>query len=272
MKDRALEIGVLGANGRMGRAVLAAALTHDDIRLVAAAVRAGSAFVGQDVGLLAGLPPAGIETVAEPAEIFAAARCVIDFTMPAAVLPHVRAAAEAGTPLVIGTTGLSPDQEEAMRRFAGQVPVIHAANMSVGVNVLQALTEKAAAVLGPDYDIEIAEMHHRHKLDAPSGTALALGRAAAAGRGDELDALAEGLDFGRVAPRESGRIGFSALRGEVIGEHSVYFAGPGERLELTHRAGDRLLFARGALTAARWLVNQPPGLYSMRDVLGLSAL
>lgn len=195
---------------------------------------------------------------------------MIDFTVQAVARRHADLAARHGVALVIGTTGLEPDDQTAIAAAADVVPVVQAANMSVGVNLLLGLTEKVAATLGDDYDIEIVEMHHRHKVDAPSGTALALGRAAAAGRETSLDAVAQRVRDGRIGARRQGDIGFATLRGgDVVGEHTVIFAADGERIEITHRATSRSVFARGAIRAALWTHGQPAGLYSMRQVLGL---
>ena len=203
--------------------------------------------------------------------MFAAADVVIDFTVPAATATHAAMAAQAGTAMVIGTTGLSAEQQAAVDAAAAKVPVVQAGNMSLGVNLLVGLAKQAAAILGPDYDIEVVEMHHKHKIDAPSGTALMLGKAAAEGRGIDHDASAVMSREGHTGPRPDGTIGYATLRGgDVVGDHTVIFAGPAERIELTHRAGGRDIFARGAVRAALWCEGKAPGLYSMRDVLGLS--
>ncbi len=192
----------------------------------------------------------------------------IDFTTPNASLKHARKTVDLGIPIVIGTTGFDDTQRAVIVECAVTIPVILSSNMSIGVNLLAALVEKAAAQLGPDYDIEICEMHHRRKVDAPSGTALMFGEAAAMGRGSTLTELR--ADQSRDGARKSGEIGFASLRGgDVAGDHTVYFAGEGERLELTHRASTRAVFAQGALRAAEWIIGKPPGLYSMRDVLGI---
>jgi 4-hydroxy-tetrahydrodipicolinate reductase len=195
---------------------------------------------------------------------------IIDFTTPAASVAHAELAARARVAHVIGTTGLDETQMAAIGHAAAKAPIVQAPNMSLGVNVLLALVERAASVLDADYDIEIVEMHHRHKVDAPSGTALALGRAAATGRTVDLTAVAQKVRDGITGPRRRGDIGFAALRGgDVPGDHSVIFAGEGERIELTHKASSREVFARGAVKAARWAHGKPPGLYAMTDVLGL---
>jgi 4-hydroxy-tetrahydrodipicolinate reductase len=197
---------------------------------------------------------------------------VIEFSAPDATAAHVALAARHGTRHVIGTTGLGETQEQAIREAARSTAIMRAANMSLGVNLLFGLTERVARALAPDaFDIEIFEIHHRHKVDAPSGTALALGQAAARGRGIDLTEVADRGRDGLTGARKPGAIGFAALRGgDVVGDHAVIFAGGGERIELTHRATDRGIYARGAVTAARWLHGRPPGLYGMADVLGLA--
>jgi 4-hydroxy-tetrahydrodipicolinate reductase len=203
-------------------------------------------------------------------ELIRASDVAIEFSVPAATASHATLAAELGTPLVIGTTGLSAAETAAVRAAATRIPIVWAANTSLGINLLLGLVEQAAARLGPDWDIEIMEMHHRGKVDAPSGTALALGRAAAAGRGVALDAVAQRGRDGITGARKSGDIGFAALRGgDAVGDHHVIFAGAGERLELSHRATNRAIYAKGAVRAARWVIGQPPGLYGMKEVLGL---
>jgi 4-hydroxy-tetrahydrodipicolinate reductase len=265
----ATRIGVFGANGRMGRMIVKAVAEAGSAALAAAGVRPGSADLGVDAGTLAGLPPLGLATTDRNAEVLAA-DVAIDFTLPDATLAHAADAADAGTPFVTGTTGLSADQEAALAAIATRIPVVYAPNMSVGVNLLLALVERVAAALGDPWDIEIVEMHHNRKVDAPSGTAVGLGRAAAQGRGRRFEDVAVLSREGHTGPRVAGQIGFATMRGgDVIGEHTVVFAGPSERIELGHRAGGRHIFANGAVTAAQWAVGRAPGLYSMRDVLGL---
>jgi 4-hydroxy-tetrahydrodipicolinate reductase len=267
-----MKIGVAGCAGRMGRMVVRTLLQSPGCALAGALDHAGHPAIGTDAGLLAGGEPTGIAVTADVAALFSGADAVIDFSVAEATPAHAAAAAETGTSLVIGTTALSPAHLQALDAAAAQVPVVQAANMSVGVTLLLELTRRVAAVLGDDYDIEITEMHHRNKVDAPSGTALALGRAAAAGRGRQLDAVAQRVRDGLVGARARGAIGFATLRGgDVVGEHTVIFAGDGERIELTHRAGSREVFARGAVRAALWTAARPAGLYSMRDVLGMDA-
>jgi len=240
-------IGIIGAKGRMGGAVAAELADHG------AASLAASADQGDDIAAVAG-----------------ASDVLIDFSAPAALANVTAAARMAGTPLVVGTTGLGPEEHEAIDAAAAAIPVLQAANMSLGVNLLAHLVREAAARLGPDWDIEIAEMHHRHKVDAPSGTALLLGAAAAEGRGIDLAASSERGRDGMVGPRKPGALGFAALRGgSVAGDHLVVLAGEGERIELGHRAETRAIFARGAIEAALWLHGKAPGRYTMSDVLGL---
>jgi len=263
-------IGVVGASGRMGRMLVRTIHETAGCELAGATERPGADAVGQDAGALAGLPPLGLTLGDDPVPLFAMADAVIDFTAPAATAAHAELAAQAQVVHVIGTTGLDSQQEAAIQRAANHTAVIHAPNMSLGVNLLMALVEQVARALDPDYDIEVLEMHHRHKVDAPSGTALGLGRAAAAGRGVLLDDVAQRVRDGQTGPRRRGDIGFATLRGgDVVGDHSVIFAAEGERLELTHRASSRLIYARGAVKAALWGRGKPAGLYSMKDVLGL---
>lgn len=201
----------------------------------------------------------------KPADLFKVCDVVIDFTIPAATREHIRLAAQHGTALIIGTTGLNEEDEAALREAAKKARIVYSANMSLGVNLLMALVEQAAAKLGPDWDIEIFEAHHKNKVDAPSGTALALGKAAAKGR---CQANFAAID--RNGKRKPGEIGYAVTRGgDVVGEHTVYFYGEGERIELSHVATNRALFAKGALKAAQWIGGQKPGLYSLRDVLGV---
>lgn len=265
-----MRIGVAGCAGRMGRMLMQTVLETPGASLAAGLERPGHPGVGADLGALAGVAPTGIQIIDDPVGAFDSAQVVIDFTTPAALFEHARLAREHGTALVVGTTGLGPDHRDALAQAAERVPVVVSANMSIGVNVLLGLTRKVAGILGADYDIEVLEMHHRHKVDAPSGTALALGEAAAQGRGVTLDEAAVRVRDGQVGPRLKGTIGFATMRGgDVIGEHTVVFAGDGERVELTHHASSRAVFAKGAVRAALWCSDRPAGLYSMRDVLAL---
>jgi 4-hydroxy-tetrahydrodipicolinate reductase len=266
------KIGIAGCAGRMGRLLAQHCLdgAAQSIVLGGGSVH-NAAQAGQDVGALAGAAPAGIAAVADPEALFSSCDAVIDFTAPEATRRHVWLAAKHHLPLVVGTTGLSREDEAELADAAREAPLLYAPNMSLGVTLMTALTEKVAAALGPEaWDIEIGETHHRHKLDAPSGTALALGRAAARGRGRRLDEIAVHNRRGHTGAREAGSIGFSVRRGgDIAGEHTVSFFGDGERFELSHAAGSRLVFARGALRAALWLRGRPQGLYTMRDVLGI---
>ena len=265
-----LRIGVAGCKGRMGRTIVDAVQAAEGARLAGGSARPDDAWVGQDLGTLTGHGALDAPVVGDPVELVQRADAVIDFTTPELTVKHAELAAQAGITLVIGTTGLSDDQQEAIRRAARHVPVVQAPNMSLGVNLLLNLVQQVAAALDPNFDIEIAEMHHRHKKDAPSGTALALGRAAADGRRVVLDQVADRGRDGDTGERTPGNIGFAALRGgDVAGEHTVIFAGPGERIELSHKASSRGIFGQGAVKAALWARAQDPGLYSMQDVLGI---
>ena len=263
-------IGVIGCAGRVGRMLIADIAATEGCELAGGAAKPGSAAVGQDLGEIAGIGRVGIAVTADARQVLRDSDVAIDFTIPEATAAHATLAAELGRPIVIGTTGLSGEQESAIRRAAERVPVVWAANTSLGINLLLGLVEQVAARLGPEWDIEIVEMHHKAKVDAPSGTALALGRTAAAARGVVFDEVAQRGRDGITGLRKAGAIGFAALRGgDNIGEHHVIFAGLGESLELTHRATNRAIYAKGAVRAACWLVTRPPGLYGMKEVLGL---
>lgn len=264
-----MKIGIVGCGGRMGRMLVAQVLATEGCELAGGTERPGSA-IGLDLGTLCGHGPLGVPVSEDARALFEASDAVIDFTAPAAAAAHAALAAETGTALVVGTTGLQPEQQAAITGAARRAVVVQAPNMSIGVNVLFSLVEQVARVLDDGYDIEIVEMHHRHKVDAPSGTALGLGRSAAQGRGVDLDAVARRVRDGHTGERPRGEIGFATLRGgDVAGEHTVVFAADGERVELTHKAGSRVIFAQGAVRAAKWTAGQAPGLYTMRDVLGL---
>ncbi len=265
-----LEIGVIGAAGRMGAAVVQEIFDTEGCTLVAAADVAGHPAIGEDAGVRAGMAALGVPIGDEPARVFDRARVAIEFSLPEASASHAAMAGKAGTPHVIGTTGLDGAQERAIRDAAAGAPIVVAPNMSLAVNILFALTRQVAGILDDRFDIEIVEMHHKHKVDAPSGTAIGLGRAAAEGRKVALDAVSQMARQGHTGARRQGDIGFAVLRGgDVVGDHSVVFAVEGERLELTHKASSRRIFSRGAVHAARWAATQPPGLYGMADVLGL---
>jgi 4-hydroxy-tetrahydrodipicolinate reductase len=268
-------IAVLGISGRMGQALVRALQEPTaqalGLRLSGALASSGSPFLGQDAGAPSQAPVTGIAITADRAQALAGAAVAIDFTLPAALHDNLAACVAVGVPVVVGTTGLDLPAENAMATAAFLIPVLHAPNMSLGVNLLLELVAQAAAALPADYDIEIFEAHHKQKLDAPSGTAVRLGQVAANARGSSLAASAVYVREGQTGARPPGAIGFATVRaGDIVGEHTVLFCGTGERLELGHRATDRLTFARGALRAAQWLAAESgPGLYSMRDVLGL---
>ena len=265
-----MNVAMLGASGRMGRTIIPLLHEAADLRLSGALAAQGDPGVGQDAGVLSGMASLAVPVSDDPTVALGGAQVAIDFTLPAASIRHASLCASQGCPLVIGTTGHDAAQRASLEAAAGRIPIVVAPNMSLGVNLLLKLAELAARALDEQYDIEIFEAHHRNKVDAPSGTALGLGRAAASGRGKTLDDLAEYARHGQTGVRERGRIGFSVVRGgDIVGEHRLIFAGPGEQVELAHRAQDRSGFARGALVAARWVVGRPPGLYSMLDVLGL---
>lgn len=265
-----LKIAVVGCAGRMGRMLVAEVMSLEGCVLSGATARAGSDAVGRDAGLVAGVGESGVIVTDDPAPVIAEARAVIDFTTPDATEEHLRLAAQAGCAFIGGTTGLNQTQKNAINLAARHVPVVFAANMSVGVTLLGELTRKVAKVLGDDYDIEIVEMHHRHKVDAPSGTALLLGQAAADGRGVDHDEKKQAVRDGHTGPRPRGEIGYATLRGgDVVGEHTVIFATEGERIELTHKASARQIFAAGAVRAALWTKGQAAAVYDMTDVLGL---
>lgn len=266
-----MRLVVTGAAGRMGRMLVAAVQACEGVTLAAALAREGSAALGQDAGVLAGLGPIGVPVTDDPLTAFVAADGVLDFSTPAASVGFAALAAQARIVHVIGTTGFAAADLDRIAAAAWHAPIIRSGNMSLGINLLAALVRRAAAALGPAFDIEIVEMHHRKKVDAPSGTALMLGEAAAAGLGADLAAAAVRLRDGHTGPRPEGAIGFATLRGgTVVGDHRVVFAGAGERIELGHMAEDRGLFARGAVAAALWGRGRKPGAYTMADVLGLS--
>lgn len=266
-----MKLVVVGAAGRMGRTLLKAVLETPGVSLSAAIEREGSPLLGTDAGALAGLPSVGVPVSDDPLPAFAAADGVLDFTTPAATDVFAELAAQARIVHVIGTTGCSAEDEARIDAAARHAVIVKSGNMSVGVNLLAGLVRRAARTLGPEFDIEVVEMHHRMKVDAPSGTALLLGEAAADGRGIDLAAHAVRARDGHTGPRPDGAIGFATLRGgTVVGDHTVVFAGRGERIELTHRAEDRALFATGAVRAALWGRGRKPGRYTMADVLGLT--
>lgn len=267
-----LKVAVIGAAGRMGRTLTRIAHGTKGLRIVGGIEPAGSSALGQDIGTLAGIGALDIALSDDPVGLIARADAILDFTTPAASIEYAQIAAQARIIHVIGSTGFSSEDEDKIEAAARHAAIVKSGNMSLGVNLLAALTRKVAAALDEDFDIEIMEMHHRHKVDAPSGTALMLGHAAADGRKVKLDDKSQRVRDGHTGERKRGDIGFATLRGgSVIGEHSVIFAGEDERLELTHRAQSRDIFARGAIKAVLWARGKKPGLYSMADVLGLAA-
>ncbi|MBT8456410.1 MAG: 4-hydroxy-tetrahydrodipicolinate reductase [Alphaproteobacteria bacterium] len=262
---------VTGASGRMGQMLISLLAESDALQLVGAVERAGHDWIGQDVGVAMGGAPLGVIVADDPLDPFAQAQAVLDFTSPAATLEYAALAAQTRAVHVIGTTGMTADQVAALEPAARHAVIVRAGNMSLGVNLLTVLTRKVAEALDADFDIEVVEAHHRHKVDAPSGTALMLGQAAAEGRGIDLDAHSERGRDRITGARERGAIGFSAIRGgDIVGEHDVIFAADGERVVLRHLATDRRIFARGALKAALWGQDKAPGQYDMIDVLGLT--
>lgn len=262
-----VRIAVLGAAGRMGRAVIQAA-AQAGLPLGAAFERAGASELGRDAGELAGLDPRGVLIGADVAAAAPQFDVMIDFTRPEATLAALAACVAAGRGMVIGTTGFTEAQKAQIEAAAQRIPIVKAGNFSLGVNLCLQLLETAAAALGPAFDVEIVEAHHKHKVDAPSGTALMMGEAVATGAGVKLSEHAVYERYGHTGARKPGAIGFSTVRGgDVVGDHTVMFLGDGERVEITHKACSRLNFANGAVRAAGWLGGRAPGLYSMRDVL-----
>ena len=266
-----LRVVIAGAGGRMGRTLIHAVAASKGFTLAGAVDAPNSTIIGRDAGELAGLGPNGVKVVGDAAPLLRSADALVEFTIAAATRAFAELTAKAGIVHVIGTTGHSAEEDAIIAKAAQRATIVKSGNMSLGVNLLAALVKRVAKTLNDDYDIEIVEMHHNKKIDAPSGTALMLGRAAAAGRGVDLGRRAVRGRDGLTGARRAGDIGFASLRGgTVIGEHSAIFAGPAERVELTHRAEDRIIFARGALHAASWARGKKPGLYSMADVLGLA--
>lgn len=260
---------VAGASGRMGRMLVRAVSEAEGAVLAGATERAECEFIGRDAGELAGIGTLGV-TLSGELSACAEADVLIDFTAPAGTLAHADFAARHGMGMVIGTTGFSPDQIQQLEKVLSGSAVVMAANYSVGVNLALNLIRQAAAVLGEEYDAEIFEAHHRFKVDAPSGTALAMGQALADGRNVELGQAAVYAREGITGERPTGSIGFSVVRGgNIVGEHKAMFIADEERIEINHAAADRMVFARGAVRAAGWLMGQAPGVYDMQDVLGL---
>ena len=265
-----MKIAVMGTAGRMGRELVRAIAASAECSVSGGTEAPGSPALGKDLGELAGIEPLGVTVSDDLESVIAAADAIVDFTAPAASLKFAELAARHGTAHILGTTGFDAGAEDKIAGFAKRIAIVKAGNMSLGVNLLLALTRGAARALGPDFDIEIVEMHHRMKVDAPSGTALMLGEAAAAGRNVDLKEKAVRVRDGHTGARRAGDIGFATLRGgSVVGEHAVIFAGDGETIEIRHRATDRGIFARGAVRAAVWANGRAPGLYTMVDVLSI---
>ncbi|WP_299287546.1 4-hydroxy-tetrahydrodipicolinate reductase [uncultured Tateyamaria sp.] len=263
-------IVIAGASGRMGQMLIRSVLDDDRMRLVGALERPGHDWVGRDVGEAMGGAPLGVQVYDDALEPMARAQAVIDFTAPEATIALSHVAAQARAAHIIGTTGMTEAQIAQLEPASRHCAIVRAGNMSLGVNLLVQLTKQVAAALDEDFDIEVIEAHHHHKVDAPSGTALMLGEAAAEGRGVVLNAVKDAARDGITGARTRGHIGFSNIRGgDIVGEHDVLFAGQGERIVLRHMATDRALFAKGALKAALWAQGQAPGEYDMLDVLGL---
>jgi 4-hydroxy-tetrahydrodipicolinate reductase len=265
-----VRVAISGAAGRMGRTLIEACRESPGVRLGAALERPGSSAVGLDAGELAGTGAAGVRVADDLAAVLADFDVFIDFTRPEATLANLEVCRTAGRRAVIGTTGFTPEQQQAIRAAAAEIPIVFAPNMSVGVNLCLKLLDLAARVLGDEVDVEIIEAHHRHKVDAPSGTALRMGEVVAAALGRDLAECAVYGREGVTGERARKTIGFETIRaGDIVGEHTVMFAGLGERVEITHKASSRMTFATGALRAAEWLMARGPGLYDMQDVLGL---
>ena len=269
-EQQMIRVAVVGAAGRMGKTLIQAVHAADGLELAAATEQPDSTLVGVDAGELAGVGTLGVLVSHSLTKVVDAFDVVIDFTSPAATAVHLDVCRQHGKAMVIGTTGLDDDQKEAIRAAAADIGIVFAPNMSVGVNLCFRLLELAAQVMGDDADIEIIEAHHRHKVDAPSGTALGMGEVVAAALGRDLKQVAVYGREGQTGARDRETIGFETIRaGDVVGEHTVWFASEGERVEIAHKASSRMTFARGAVRAAAWLVAQGKGIYDMQDVLGL---
>lgn len=264
-------IVVAGAAGRMGRQLLLATEERSDLSLGGALEHSQSPALGVDTGVLTGSDTSGVSVVADLQSVSGDFDTIIDFTTPASTVEIIKYAAQSNTSLVIGTTGLSDQDKAVLKKAAAETAIVYASNYSVGVTLSLELLAHAARVLGEQYDIEIIESHHRHKVDAPSGTALSMGEAIAEAAGLDLKTCAVMSREGIIGARKDNTIGFSTVRaGDIIGEHTALFCGQGERLEITHKATDRMTFARGAVRAAAWVAKQPAGLYDMKDVLAIS--
>jgi len=264
-------IAINGASGRMGRALVQACVENNETSLAAALVRSGSEYEGLDAGAVAGIASANVIMLSDRSQLPNDINVWIDFTLPEGLMDALDYCVANKLPMVIGTTGLSDAQKQAITAAGNTIPIVFAPNMSVGVNLCLSILQTAAKTLGEDYDIEIVEAHHKNKVDAPSGTALRMGEVIAESLGVDLDEKAEYTRHGNIGARKPGAIGFQTIRaGDIVGEHTVTFAGIGERVEIAHRATSRLTFARGAVRAATWLKGQTAGVYDMQDVLGLS--
>lgn len=264
-------IAINGANGRMGRALVQACMENSHAKLVAAIVRSGSESEGADAGLVAGIAPADVSLSCDKTHVAKDSHVWIDFTLPEGLIDALQYCVANRIPMVIGTTGLSEQQKQAIYNAGNDIPIVFAPNMSVGVNLCLSILQTAAKTLGEDYDVEIVEAHHKNKVDAPSGTALRMGEVIADALEVNLADKAEYTRYGNIGARQPGTIGFQTIRaGDIVGEHTVTFAGIGERVEIAHRATSRLTFAQGAVRAAIWLVGKDNGVYDMQDVLGLS--
>ena len=264
------KMGVVGCGGRMGRMLVAEIVASEGCALAGGCAKAGTGYINQDIGELAGVGRLGISVGDSTEKLIRDSDVVIEFTTPAATATHAAQAAGLGKAMVIGTTGLSVKESDGVRQASRRIPIVWAPNMSLGINLLLGLVEDVARRLGPEWDVEIMEMHHRGKVDAPSGTALALGRAVATARGAAFEEVQQRGRDGITGPRRTGDIGFAALRGgDAVGDHHVIFAGAAERLELVHRATSRAIYAKGAVKAAGWVVGRSPGVYGLKEVLGL---
>jgi 4-hydroxy-tetrahydrodipicolinate reductase len=267
-----LAVGIIGASGRMGMMTIEAIIDDPMASIGGGLVRQNSSMVGRDIGSIVGRDPIAIAATHDIAKVFSDSDVIIDFSLPDAFTEILSMAVKTSTPIVIGTTGLTKIQEDTINDAARTIALVYASNTSLGINLLFAMIEQISRALPTDFDIDILDFHHNKKIDAPSGTALSLGKAAAKGREMNFDEVAKLSREGEVGRRLSGEIGFAALRGgNVIGEHTVIFAGAGERLEVSHKTSGREIYAAGALRAAHWVSNQSNGLYTMRDVLGLKA-
>ncbi|MCV6611646.1 MAG: 4-hydroxy-tetrahydrodipicolinate reductase [Amphritea sp.] len=265
-----IRVAVTGAAGRMGKTNIEALHAADGVELGAAIVEPDSSLIGADAGEVAGVGKLGVSIVGSLQEVLNDFDVLIDFTAPQATLANLAVCAEAGKGMVIGTTGLTPEEREQLNSFGAKMPLVFASNMSVGVNLCFKLLAEAAKALGDDYDVEIIEAHHHHKVDSPSGTALSMGEAVAGALGRDLQECAVYGREGQVGARTKTEIGFATVRaGDVVGDHTVLFATEGERIEITHKASSRMTFAKGAVRASKWLAGKDNGVYDMQDVLSL---